>query len=92
MQEEPETGQLGEAQTSPRRAFLRQIGMTLAAGLGAVALPSLARGGNDRPDTFQCCPNSSCPSCSSGKPFLCVCPTGNYCTCIASNVCGLCPS
>lgn len=92
MQDELEGGNLLAAERPSRRTFLRQIGMTLAAGLGAAALPSLAMGGRVRPDTFECCPHSSCPSCGSGKPFLCVCPTGNYCTCIASNECGLCGS
>ena len=77
-----EAGSRGEARQS-RARFLRQLGVTLAAGIGAIALPSLSGAAQARPNfQYQCCPNSHLCSCPPGKqPFFCVCPNGNFCTC-----------
>jgi hypothetical protein len=76
-----------------RRSFLRQFGTALGVGIGAVALPSVALGGQHvQPDTsFFCCKNSSCPvdpsfSCTNALLYYCQCPTGSYCTCQTSDL------
>lgn len=71
-------------QRQSRARFIRQLGVTLAAGIGAIALPSLASAQRARPDfQYQCCPNPNlCGYCPNGQPaFRCTCPSGNFCTC-----------
>lgn len=75
--------QLTEPRLS-RTRFIRQLGITVAAGIGAIALPAVAGAGRMQPDfQYQCCPRSDlCGYCPGGKPgFWCTCPGGNYCTC-----------
>ncbi len=79
-----------EEQTS-RRRFLRQIGVSLAVGLGAVALPSRSRASAQ--DNGQCCISSShCPgSCPGGQArYWCDCLSYNYCTGCLSTDRGTC--
>lgn len=69
-----------------RGRFLRQIGLTLAAAVGAGALASNAYA------TLNCCParpENNCPTCPQGNKFYCVC-TGiseNYCICASGTDC-----
>lgn len=66
-----------------RNRFLKGVGVTLAAALGAAAYPAIARA------ALQCCPSDEahCPGCQSPTPvpYHCSCPTGGYCTCRANN-------
>jgi hypothetical protein len=66
-----------------RRRFLRQLGTTLAAGMGIAWLPS------QRAYAVNCCPDPTCGSCPSGKrKFRCQCPDGSYCTiCLTRTTC-----
>jgi len=70
-----------EEQTS-RRRFLRQLGIGLAIGVGAAALPS--RAGARTENNGQCCISEShCSSsgCSgSDKNYWCDCLSYTYCT------------
>lgn len=79
---------MDEEARQSRRGFLRQLGITLAAGVGAVAFPAMARGGGRRPaGLFQCCPSSvqcSCPP-GGGVPYWCDCGGSTYCVCRPRN-------
>jgi hypothetical protein len=62
---------------SSRRTFLRRMGLTLAAGLGVLAIPARAKA-----TTGQCCPRDSCGPCTNTIPFYCDCGgPDSYCTC-----------
>jgi hypothetical protein len=68
---------------SNRRRFLRMIGLTLGAAVGAAAIPAAAHA------AFQCCPDfSGCGvshPCNNTTPYHCTCPDGSsYCTCKSS--------
>jgi hypothetical protein len=65
-----------DEQTS-RRRFLRQLGIGLAVGIGAAALPSRASAG-----AGQCCASvAQCGSCNPGqKNYWCDCIDHFYCT------------
>ena len=66
---------------SSRKRFLKQVGIALAVGVGAAALPSRARATEQ--DNGQCCLNDSrCPSggCGNNKNYWCDCLSYSYCT------------
>jgi hypothetical protein len=68
-----------------RRVFLRQIGKTLAVGIGAVAFPVVAQAGTHvSPDSvsFHCCANASyCGTCSDGNAnYYCQGDNCPFCT------------
>jgi hypothetical protein len=68
-----------------RRSFLRKVGLTLAVGIGAIALPSVA---NATLFPFHCCFRTSCGPCPSGQePYWCTsgsCPPNTwFCQCTA---------
>jgi hypothetical protein len=72
---------------SSRALFLRRLGMTLAAGLGALAIPATAKA------TFgKCClDNTRCSGvCPSGKYWhYCDCAPyyDSYCVCATATSC-----
>lgn len=53
--------------TTSRRGFLRKLGSTVAIGIGAAAVPSLASASPDYAD-YYCCPTTdhACMECGSG--------------------------
>jgi hypothetical protein len=68
-----------------RTHFLRQLGVGLAAGVGVMAAPRLARAGSSdpqKPDVYNnCCP-SSCKTCVDSIPIHCDCGLCcSYCFC-----------
>jgi hypothetical protein len=70
--------------TSNRKAFVKKIGVTLAAAFGAMAYPAIARA------ALQCCPSDQahCGSCPPDLPqqYHCDCgAAGGYCACRQSN-------
>jgi hypothetical protein len=70
---------------STRRKFIRDLAAAAGSGLAILLIPSSA---NSAERTLNCCPSGGCPSCAVPKrPFYCRCPTGDYCTCVALNVC-----
>lgn len=77
-----------EDRKSSRRKFLRGVGVTLAAAVGAAAYPSLAHA------SINCCPNESlCPpgNCPGQHNIFCDCSqapgTNSYCICQSSSNC-----
>jgi hypothetical protein len=84
------------AKTTSRVRFLRQVGVTLAAAVGAGALASAAKASGN------CCATSGdphgCGSCGTGKQFCwCNCSaagTNSYCWpggCVTIGNCIACP-
>ena len=73
-----------------RRRFLRQLGMTLAVGIGAAALPSRSRASAQ--DNGQCCiaSDSRCSGasqCPGGQvKYWCDCLSYSYCTNCTTNI------
>ena len=73
---------------SDRRRFLRRLGVTLAAGVGVLAVPGVAHA------AYQCClDNTHCSGvCPSGQFWhFCHCPDGTYCACMGGTGCVLAP-
>lgn len=76
-----------EEQRSSRRRFLRGVGLTLAAAVGAAAFPGVARA------SVNCCPTSGCTdlTCTGQgeRRFFCDCAPGlpSYCICSTSAGC-----
>jgi hypothetical protein len=82
------TTDVGEAQ-SDRGRFLRYVATTLGVGVGAVALPSVAKATD-----FQCCPDDSCSHTCVGQqdsPQRCYCEGYNYCLCFTESHCHSAP-
>jgi hypothetical protein len=74
-----------EQVTTNRKSFLRQIGVTLGAAFGALAIPAVARAAQN-----QCCPtnHSVCPECPPNSvPYWCDCSPHlpSYCQCRPSD-------
>lgn len=73
---------------SSRRGFLRQIGASLALGLG---MTSLAAGQASASSLMvSCCPDTGCGTdCAAGtRRFKCQCPGFTYCTsCLSRTTC-----
>lgn len=68
--------------TKSRRRFLRQIGLTLGVGVGALAVPAVARA-----TLYQCCPQA-CISCETNwHSHFCECEWGTYCLCFPNSHC-----
>lgn len=62
-----------EEHRSSRRKFLRGVGLTLAAAVGAAAFPAAARA------SVNCCPTSGCTSLNcqgNDRRFFCDCAPG----------------
>lgn len=75
-----------EEHRSSRRKFLRGVGLTLAAAVGAAAFPAAARA------SVNCCPTSGCTSLNcqgNDRRFFCDCAPGlpSYCICSSSPGC-----
>jgi len=67
-----------------RRRFIKQLGMTVAAVVGAGALAKNAFA------SPLCCYDTSCPSCPGGHYCRCSCP-GCVAACLAPGNCIPCP-
>lgn len=75
-----------EKHQSSRGRFLRGVGLTLAAAVGAAAYPAVARA------SVNCCPTSGCETLQCGpgeRRFFCDCAPGlpSYCICSTSPGC-----
>jgi hypothetical protein len=69
----PELGGPPELERHNRRTFLRQLGKTLAIGMGVALVPA-ARASAGPQNYAYCCPNYSvCPQnkCVTGLPLYC---------------------
>lgn len=66
---------------STRSHVLRRIGQTLAVGIGVSLVPATsasAQGGH-------CCPDSTCPTCHTGRRFRCFSSGTTCCCCITGH-------
>lgn len=69
-----------ETDRTSRTGFLKQLGATLAAGIGVLAFAS-----SSRADVLNCCPDSNCGPCSGNlQPKRCDCSGigQSYCACM----------
>lgn len=70
-----------ETNRTSRTRFLKQLGATLAAGVGVLAFAS-----NTGAQVLNCCPDTSCGPCGGNlQPKRCDCSIigeGSYCACM----------
>jgi hypothetical protein len=64
-----------------RSTALRRVATTLGVGLGIALVPA----GSASAQGGHCCPDTTCPTCSSGHRFRCFSGGTNCCCCIKNH-------